>query len=164
MASRLAARMLASVGIPVSLVLLPGLSSAQPQNKNEQSCLNTMNKSGAKVRHPRQGKQRLHQSEGGGEARRHRRCVLHRGRQEQGPKGRDKTVDGQSKKCSDTPDFGFTGAVTVNAAAIPNELYSTTSYSGPRGSGDTVGRGRLMSGERRQDLREVRGDSRQGIQ
>ncbi len=125
--NRLATALVAGgCAIAFLLVLSPATASAQPQTKDQQGCINTMNKSGQKVL-ATQGKENSS-------------CVKNAGNNKltgtaqdcltADPKGKlgkanQKTVDGETKKCTVAPAFAKTDAATVNSAARAEELALT---------------------------------------
>jgi cysteine-rich repeat protein len=101
----------------------PANVQAQSQTKDQQGCINQMNKSGQKVL-ATQGKENSS-------------CVKNAGNNKltgtaqdcltADPKGKlakaeQKTVDGEAKKCTVAPDFAKTDSATVNAAAADGEV------------------------------------------
>jgi hypothetical protein len=113
------------------LVLGPSVVRAQQQTKEQQRCINTMNKSGQKVL-ATQGKENSS-------------CVKNAGKNKLSGTAQDcliadpklklskatqKTIDGENKKCTVVPSFAKTDAATVNAAAQDEEISLTADIFG----------------------------------
>lgn len=133
MISNRIATALAAGGTALALLLVLGpiAAQAQPQTKDQQSCINTLNKSGQKVL-ATQGKENAS-------------CVKNAGSNKLAgtaqdcltldPKGKfgkavQKTIDGEAKKCTVAPAFAATDAATVNASAQDEELALTEDVFG----------------------------------
>jgi len=106
-------------------LLVAGAAEAQMQTKAQQGCINALNKSGQKVAQT-QGKDNsacvkdagLGKLPPGMDA---DQCLT-ADRKGKVAKATGKTADGETKKCTETPSFAFTGAATVNDAGVQQEL------------------------------------------
>jgi cysteine-rich repeat protein len=106
-------------------LLIPSAAQAQVQTSAQQGCITTMNKSGAKVAQT-QGKENsacvkdagLGKLPPGMDA---DEC-LRADRKGKVAKATGKTDDGEAKKCTEAPSFGFTGSAVVNAVAVAQEV------------------------------------------
>jgi hypothetical protein len=105
----------------LSVVGAPGAISAQVQTAEQAKCLKALNKAGKKVA-LKQGKenQLCLKNAGKGKITDLQRCSVEDGKNRV-EKARSKTTKDETKKCVATPDFGYTGAETVNAAAASQE-------------------------------------------
>jgi len=106
--------------------LIAGLApEASAQSKDQQACVNALNKAGAKVA-ATQGKENSACIKDGGSGNLDQPtvdlCVTADAKGKVG-KAELKTTDAQTKKCSSPlPTFGFTGAGTINTAAVAEEV------------------------------------------
>ncbi len=106
-----------------TLLLATGSAHGQAQSKQQQACINKLNKDSSAVAMA-QGKE-------------NRACLKNAGKgkltgtaedcltldpKQKVLKKRDKTVADQAKFCGQAPDFGFTGAATLNNAAVQAKL------------------------------------------
>lgn len=116
-----------SVGLAVLIAC--GVASAQPQSKNQQKCVNTMNKDGAKVA-ATQGKENTAciKNAGGGKESDPDGCLVRDGKGKVGKAAAKVGADFAKACAAEAPDFGLPGAaagtaagmVTGTAAAIVN--------------------------------------------
>jgi cysteine-rich repeat protein len=108
-----------------------GEADAQQQDKDQQNCIKTMNKSGQKVLQT-QGKEnsKCVKDAGAGKLAISAQACLTADLKGKVSKATSKTGAGETKKCSVTPDFAFTGAATVNAAAVDQEIGLTADVFG----------------------------------
>jgi hypothetical protein len=112
-----------STAIAASLLLLLGASGAQAQESaDQQACLNALNKNGAAVAKV-QGQENIScvkafQTGKTGTA---TGCSTADLKGKVG-KAKAKTSAAQAKSCGTAPDFGFTGATTVNSAAVTSKV------------------------------------------
>ncbi|MFQ5351836.1 MAG: hypothetical protein ACE5D3_02045 [Candidatus Binatia bacterium] len=111
-------RVLLASAVFLSLVLVPLVSLAQTVSKAQAKCIATLNKSGAKVM-ATQSKEnaRCVKSAGRGLEPDASACLV-ADRKGKVAKARAKTAGGETKKCTETPVFGFTGAASANSAAV----------------------------------------------
>lgn len=96
---------------------------AQEQNKDQQKCINKLNKNGAKVAQA-QGKenQACLKSAGKNALVGTAQDCLTADTKQKVTKKRNKTVEDDGKFCGEAPDFGYTGALQTNNAAVQGEL------------------------------------------
>ena len=104
----------------------------QAQSKNQQKCLNGINKDGSLVA-KQQGKESLAciKDAGKGKLVGTAQACLTADAKGKVQKKKDKTVQNEAKKCIEQPDFGHTGAAVVNDAAMQAELDLVADVFGP---------------------------------
>jgi cysteine-rich repeat protein len=109
----------------VSLLLAAGAPQAQAQlNKAEQTCVNAVNKAGAKVA-ATQGKDNAACVKAGGSGNLDNPTVdacIAADNKGKVAGAQTKTTEAAASKCPDPPSFGFSSAATVNAAAENEEV------------------------------------------
>jgi gluconolactonase len=118
-AQRIAAAFAPALLLALGLLALPSTSGAQPQSKNQQKCLNTMNKDGAKVA-ATQGKENTAciKNAGGGKESDPDACLT-RDAKGKVAKAAAKTGTDFAKSCTqEAPDFGLPGQAAGTAAGM----------------------------------------------
>jgi hypothetical protein len=113
-------QMTAAAGL---LVLVSAAGAFAQQSKSQQKCLNALNKDGTLVA-KQQGKEGLGclKNAGTGKLVGTAQSCLTADAKGKVQKKKDKTTADETKSCGTAPDFGYTSAATVNAAAVQAEL------------------------------------------
>lgn len=109
------------------LIFDRGLVLAQAQSSAQQGCINALNKSGGKVA-ATQGKENsscIKDASKGKLVGINAEQCLTADRKGKVAKATGKATDSQTKKCTEAPDFGVTGAAAVNAAGVEREIALT---------------------------------------
>jgi hypothetical protein len=112
--------MLFALALPVAVATA---ASAQEQSKEQQKCINKLNKDGAKVAQA-QSKENLACVKNAGKNKltgTAQDCLTDDAKQKV-MKKRNTTVADQGKFCTDVPDFGYSGALATNDAAAQGEI------------------------------------------